>query len=208
MIANVTRSRERRSALSWTASLVCLLALTGCAPNALGFEHDDTIRQSFTATNGRAWGGVFLDNMSGDGITLQDLRIRGLTNARISSIKVIRISPGNAIGFYPTDLTPGMQQEFQAAHPLHGFRLPAHSRDAYEAVLLVAAIDRSRDASTTDAVVTYRSGGSSWSETRRSSFCLAVKRLQGCAAWTNPDNPIESTSRPEHGYSAISEACF
>lgn len=183
LIPNVTRrSRGRRPALALTASLVCLLTLTGCAPNALGFEHDDTTRQSLTAANGRAWGGVFLDNISDDAITLESLHMRALSNASVGSIKVIRLTPGNAVGFYPTDITPGMQEELQAARPLGGFRLPAHSRGTYEAVFLVAAIDPTRDATTTDAVVTYRSGGNSWSETQHSSFCLAVKRSQGCAA--------------------------
>ena len=159
-----------------------VLAVTGCAPNALGFAHDDAIRQGYTATNGRAWGGVDLDNTSGNAITLESLRVTGLSNARVSSIQVIHTTNGNSIGFFPTDLTPGMRAEFTTARPLHGFRLPAHSRDDYEAVFLVSAVDPSRDATTADAIVTYRSGAFTWAETRHSGFCLAVRRFRGCAA--------------------------
>jgi hypothetical protein len=173
---------RRRRALVALPLLVGALALNGCAPHALGFEHDDTVRQGFTASNGRAWGGVDLDNRTDHVVTLRDLRVTGLSNARITSVEVIRTTNGNGIGFYPTDLTPGMRAEFRAARPLDGFTIPAHSHEIYEAVFQVVAVDRSRDATTKDVVVTYDSGGRSWSETRHSGFCLAVRVFRGCAA--------------------------
>jgi hypothetical protein len=160
---------------------VLLLTATGCAPQALGFEHDDTIKQGTPIARGHtSWGGVDLENVSGAPVVLKKLTLTGLTNVTISHLRVIKVTSGNGFGFYYPPVTPGMQAELANAKPLPGYTIPAHSRDGYEAVFLMTVTDPTRDATTTAAEVTYTSGWSTWTETRHSAFCMYTRADHGC----------------------------
>lgn len=174
-----------RFALRWSPLVaglgVLLLTTTGCAPQALGFEHDDTIQQGTPIASGhRSWGGVDLENTSGTPIVLTKVTFTGLTNATISHLRVIKVTSGNGFGFYYPPVTRGMQAELTNAKPLPGYTIPAHSSDDYEAVFLMTVTDPTRDARSTAAEVTYTSGGSTWTEVRHSAFCMYARAGHGC----------------------------
>ncbi len=173
--------RSRRGGLIAAGLGLLLLIVTGCSPQALGFQHDDTIQQGSPIARARtAWGGVDLENTSGDPIVLKRLVLTGLTNATVSHLQVIKVTSGNGFGFYYPPVTAGMQAELSNAKPLAGYTIPAHSGDDYEAVFLLSVTDPDRDATTTAAEVTYSSGSSSWTETRHSAFCMYAHIGRGC----------------------------
>lgn len=178
--------RARSSTSAWVApavigSVALTLALTGCAPRALGFQHDDTIQQGLPISLARsAWGGVDLDNTSDSPITLQNLALTGLDNATLTHVQVIEVTSGNGIGFYYPPLTVGMREEFAHARPLRGFEIPARSHATYEAVFLMSVIDSAEDASSSTVEVTYSAGWSTWTETRHSAYCMFTREGRGC----------------------------
>jgi hypothetical protein len=170
-----------RGGLLTAAVGILLLTATGCAPQALGFQYDDTIRQGTPIARGHtAWGGVDLENNSGSPVVLKKLVLTGLINATISRLRVIKVTTGNGFGFYYPPVTAGMEAELSAAKPLTGYTIPAHSGDNYEAVFLLSVADPTRDATTTAAEVTYESGWATWTETRHSAFCMYARAGRGC----------------------------
>lgn len=170
-----------RSGLLAVGAAALLLVTTGCAPQALGFEHVDTIEQGLPIALARtAWGGVDLDNTSGSPIVLQKLHLAGLINATVSHVRVIKVTSGNGFGFYYPPVTAGMRAELANAKPLHGFTLPARSRGQYEVVFLMSVIDPTQDAASSTAEVTYTAGWGTWTETRNSGFCMFASPDHGC----------------------------
>jgi hypothetical protein len=171
------RTPARRLTSAAAAVVALGGALAGCAssPRALGL-HDTGVTQSLPVSQyHRVWFGVPLNNSSDRRVTIRSLELTRAQNLRTGTPFVIDIADGDSIDWYSPPGTKAMQAEVARRVPLVGFRVPAHSKDRYEAVVLVTARSTGAAASTTGAVVGYESGGHYWEETwkERSSLRLA-----------------------------------
>lgn len=141
--------------------------LSGCAaaPHALGL-HDTGVTQSLPlAEYPDVWAAVPLDDGTDEPVTIRSLALTGARNIRHGRPFVIEVRPNGYIDWYAPPGTTAMRAEIANRVPLAGFRVPAHTRHRFEAVVLLRPRDTGRTASITGATVTYTSGGHEWTET-------------------------------------------